>query len=474
MARFDERVFKANDIRGPYPDQLNDGFAFLLGSALVEALGAKRIAVGYDCRLSSPSLSGALVAGAEASGAEIAVLGLCPGEHLYYLMGSRRDFDLGVMVTASHNPPQYNGFKVVGPDAEPIMEYNGLGAARQWIKGAPAPPERDFEAPRKSLCVEKDYVRYAVSVAGVPDPKALKVVADPGNGMGGLLWEELSAVTGIKPIRMNFKPDGHFPAHEPNPSKLENLLPLRDRVVREGANIGFAYDGDADRVVGVAANGRILHGSEMIVAVAEHMFEGQFSGQIAVNLVTSRTVIDFFRARGCEPVIAPVGHAKVKRLMRSDPTILFAGEQSGHYFYREFFCCESATITSLHLMHLAAAGRLLPLLESLPGPWLSLAKEPSFDFEEREEAVAACRATARRGIEMFPNAEEISCETRGEIKRHCDPSDIDEADGIRADYANWWFCVRPSETEPLARLTLEARNQTVLQEKLAALSKPHT
>jgi phosphomannomutase len=345
---------------------------------------------------------------------------------------------------------------------------------REWMSSAPEPEERAFQAPVKSFFAEKAYADYAISVAGVPDASAIRVVADPGNGMAGLMWQELTAATGIKPIRMNFEPNGRFPAHEPNPSKLENLLPLRDRVVAEGADIGFAYDGDADRAVAVLADGYIMHGSEMIAAIVERLFEGSPPGRFAVNLVTSRKLLDFFRARGSEPVMGAVGHAKVKRLMRSDPTILFAGEQSGHYFYREFFCCESALITTLHLLHLAAAGRLQSLVEGLPGPWLMPAKEPSFNFADRDEAVAACRVAASEGLRTFPDPQEIACEAGWQVKRNCSAVDVEQADGIRVDYPDWWFCVRPSETEPLVRLTLEARTQTALQEKQAALSKPFT
>lgn len=472
--QFDQRVFKANDIRGTYPEQLTAELAFLLGKALAEVMGAKRAAVGYDCRASSPALCSGLTAGLEASGAKTTVLGLCPAEILYYVMGSRDEFDLGAIVTASHNPPQFNGFKIVARGADPITEFNGLGALREWMSSAAAPGEPVFELPAKSFFAEKAYMEYATSAVGLPDAGAIKVVADPGNGMAGLLWEELTAATGIKPIRMNFEPDGSFPAHEPNPSKLENLLPLRDRVVAEGADIGFAYDGDADRAVAVLGNGHIMQGGEMIAAIVEHLFAGSPPGRVAVNLVTSRKLLDFFRARGSEPVMAAVGHTKVKRLMRSDPTILFAGEQSGHYFYREFFCCESALMTTLHLLHLAAAGRLQSLMESLPGPWLMPAKEPSFNFADRDEAVAACRAAASEGLKMFPDPLEITCEAGWQAKRDCSSADIKEADGIRVDYHDWWFCVRPSETEPLVRLTLEARTQTALQEKQAVLSKLFT
>jgi len=469
--QFDERVFKSNDIRGIYPAQVNEQFAWLLGCSLVSVLGARRIALGRDCRTSGSVLYAALAEGISSAGGDVGAVDLCPLELLHYLMGSGAGFDLAVMVTASHNPARFNGFKLVGEGGAPIGERNGLREVRRWIASAPAPDWKQARPPEKAVFAEDRYLRHALSVAGVPDARKLKVVVDPGNGTGGLLWRGLDEALGVEPVRMNFEPDGRFPAHEPNPARLENLLPLRDRVRREGADIGFAYDGDADRTVAVLADGHIIHGSEVILALFEHLFGTGSSARCAVSMVTSRKVLDFMRARGSAPLIAPVGHAKVKSIMRADASIAFAGEQSGHYFYREFYCCESSLITTLHLLHLAAAGALQPLVRQLPGPWLAPAEEPTFECARHEDAVAACRAVARAGLEMFPGPLEIMCERDWQVARRCDPQDIESAVSIRVDYPDWWFCARPSMTEPVARLSLEARDAEDLETKVAALSR---
>ena len=470
MARFDQSVFKANDIRGTYPDQLNEGFAFLFGRALGEVLGAERVAVGRDARLSSPTLAGALAEGLNAAGAEVGALGLCPIELVYHVTGSDYGFDLGVMVTASHNPAKFNGFKVVGPGAQPVTPRNGLDRVMRWIADAPAHAPGHWEPPPKSVLAEADYARRAAAIAGVPDAGGLKVVVDPGNGVGGLIWEMLSSVCNVPFVRMNFDPDGRFPAHEPNPSRLENLLPLRDRVLAEGADIGFAYDGDADRTMAVLDDGHITDGGETIAVLAGRLFGDELPAGLAVSMTASRKVLDHFRRRSGEPLIVPVGHAKVKHAMRSDPAIRFAGEQSGHYFYREFHCCESSLITTLHLLHLAAAGRLGPQVRSLPGPWVRPAREPTFHFPHQAEALAACRSVTREAIEVFPQPGEIMCEVNWQVARHCTPADVDQAQGVRVDYPDWWFCVRPSGTEPVVRLAVEDRSEVRLRQRLAVLT----
>lgn len=478
--KFDERVFKANDIRGHYPDSIDESFGWFLGRGAVEVVGARKVLLGRDCRLSSPALSGAVHAGLSSAGAEVGVVGLCPSELIYYLMGSGDEYDLAVIVTASHNPPEYNGFKVVGPGGEPVTSAGGLGEIRDWMHERPEPkPPAALDAgpaavsePQQTVFAEKDYIRFVVDEMGeIPDPGALKIVVDPGNGTGGILWEDLSAATGLEPIRMNFEPDGRFPAHMPNPAKSRNIEPLRRRVVDEGADIGFAYDGDADRTVAVLDDGGVVDGSQMIVALAEALFEDDPSALCAVSMTTSRKVLDFLRQNTTEPVVVPVGHAKVKRIMRKRPEIDFAGEESGHYFFREFFSCESSLMTTLHLLHLSAEGRLRPLLKSLPGPWVRPDPEPAYPFEHREKALAACTRAAKGALEIFPEPDEIMCEYEWEIGRHCTAEDIDEATGVRMDYADWWFAVRPSGTEPLARLAGEARTEELLTRRLEALGE---
>jgi phosphomannomutase len=469
MVKFDEQVFKPNDIRGIYPHQLHEGFAFMLGVAVVKQFGVKRIVIGRDCRLSSPGLYAALACGIKSAGGEVGAADLCPMEIIYYIMGSRSDFDFGIMVTASHNPPQYNGFKLFGRGVRPIDEREGLSRLRPLIETATAPVPDKFTSPPKNLSFETECVRFALKAAGVQDVPRLKVVVDPGNGTGGLLWGALADVAGVRPIAMNFEPDGRFPSHHPNPARLANLEPLKGRVLAEGADIGFAYDGDADRTVAVLSDGHVLDGSAMIVALVERLFAGRPSARCAVNMVTSRKTLDYLRARGQEPLMAPVGHAKIKRAMQAHPDVGFAGEQSGHYLYREFFCCESSLVTSLHLMHLVACGRLASLVGEMPGPWFGPRREPEFRFVQRAEALATCRAATMAGLKEFPGPQEIMCEWNAEVHRRCKPADIAQADGVRVDYEDWWFSMRPSGTEPIARLAIEARSKTELQAKRRAL-----
>jgi phosphomannomutase len=256
---------------------------------------------------------------------------------------------------------------------------------------------------------------------------------------------------------MNFEPDGNFPAHVPNPAKWENIEPLVRRVQAEGADLGLAYDGDADRSVAVLPDGRVMGGSEMTAALADEFLRECPDALCAVSMTTSRRCLDFLRSRGPEPAIVPVGHAKVKRLMRRRKEIDFAGEESGHYFYREFFCCESSLITTLRVLGMAASGRLQALMARLPGTWHSPRHEPSFPFAERPRALSASHEVALHALEMFPEPDEVMCEIEGRIERRCDERQIRSSSGVRADYADWWFAVRPSGTEPLARLTGEAR-----------------
>ena len=470
MAQFENHIFKANDIRGTYPDQVNDEFAYLLGSGLATALSAKRVAIGRDCRLSSPALYAALAAGLKAAGAEPGCLDLCPTELLYFLMGSRRDFDLGVMVTASHNPPHFNGFKIVGPGAEPVTERSGLKKARQWIADAAISIPHAPPPPPKSLFIEKEYARYAASVAGstaglIP----LKVVVDPANGAGGLIWREISTLTGVEPVKMNFEPDGRFPAHEADPSRAENLRPLQEAVLANDADIGFAYDGDADRTVVVLKGGHIMDGNETTAAIVEHLFAGKPSASFAVNMTASRGILDLFRAKGIEPLIVPVGHAKIKRIMRSREDVEFAGETSGHYYYRKFFCCESSLITTLHLLHLATTGSLQALRQSMRRPWFASSRRLTVPSAGRAVLLRACRAVAAEALTMFPNPREILCEIDWQVRRDCEPTDIGAADAIRMDYEDWWFCTRPSDTEANGQIAIEALTSEDLRRKQEAL-----
>lgn len=481
MAQVDRRVFKSYDIRGTYPDQLDERFSYLLGRALASVLGARRVAAGHDSRLSSPSLYAALAAGLRDAKADMGGMGLCATELVYYVMGSAAErhpggpkaasgaFDLGVMVTASHNPPEYNGFKVVRAGGEPVSGAGGLDEVRRAMEamdvGAMA-----GAAPPKTVAAEEEYLDFALRLVGTPQAQCLRIAVDAGNGVGGLLWEGLSCRLGVEPVRLNFEPDGRFPAHHPDPSHRQNLEQLIGAVRACRLDLGFCYDGDADRVVVALPDGHVVDGSEMIACIAERLLSRRPSPAFGVGQTTSRRALDHFRRRGVEPTIVPVGHAKIKRIMRADPEMAFAGEDAGHYYYRDFFCCDSSLITTLHVLHLAAEGRLEALVRSLPGPWVRPADGPAFAFANQAHALQVCRAVSLRILERCGAPLEMTCEREGRVVRHCTPADVEACEGVRADYADWWFCVRPSGTEPIARLALEGRSAGLLEERQRELS----
>ncbi len=469
MAALDASVFKSYDIRGVYPEQLDERFAWLLGRALPAALGAGRVVVGRDARLSSPALYGALIGGLKEAGARVGGLGLCPTELVYYAAGARREWELGVMITASHNPPEYNGFKIVRAGGEPVSASSGLDEVRRAMEGMDCPEPAAGE-PDEQVEALADCVAFALDAVGRPHAAALRVVADAGNGVAGLLWDAMAEAVGVETVRLNWEPDGRFPAHHPDPSRRENLEELVEAIAREGADLGFAYDGDADRVVAALADGHVVDGSEMTVCLAERMLAEQPDACFGVGQTISRKALDHFAACGVEPVMVPVGHAKIKALMRASPAMRFAGEDAGHYYFRDFFCCDSSLMTTLHLLHLSAGGGLYGLIEGLPGPWHRPLREPSFAFAEQDRALAVCRDVARSALGAAPHWREVCVERHGAIRRRCRPEDIEGCDGVRVDYEDWWFCVRPSGTEPIARLALEARTERLLKEKTDELS----
>jgi phosphomannomutase len=462
--KIDRSVIKSYDIRGTYPDQLDEAFAYLLGKALPGVVSAQRVAVGHDARLSSPPLYAALATGFEQAGSNVVGLGLCPTELVYYVLGAREDFELGVMVTASHNPPEYNGFKVVGAGARPVTGETGLGAACGAMEQMRAALPEQPQPPRETVHVDSDYLDFALELLGEPPVEDLSVVVDAGNGLGGLLWESLAARLGLEPVRLNFQPDGRFPAHPPDPTDEVNLVPLVRRVRAEAADIGFAYDGDADRVVMVLADGHIVDGSETTACIAHRTLKEEPGCAFGMGQTVSRKALDYFRGLGLEPTFVPVGHAKIKSVLRSHPDMAFAGESAGHYYYRDFFSCDSALLTTLHVLHLLAEGELAELIGALPGPWHSPVRQPTIEFGDQDHALEVCRRVALAAVDEWPEPVEITCEKEGAVMRHCAPDRIREGLSARVDYADRWFCVRPSGTEPIARLTLEARSPEELEE----------
>ena len=462
MAIIDESAVKSYDIRGIYPDQVDEEFAWLLGAALPRVLSAGNVAIAHDARLSSPALYAALADGFRHAGSTVKGLGQCPTELLYYVMGSGLEFDLGVMITASHNPPDYNGFKVVKQGGEPVTGATGLTDACELMKqmeaDLPATPEPPPEMPSPAA----DYMDFALDLVGRPEPGKPELVVDAGNGMGGCLWEQITDRLGLEPRRLNFEPDGRFPAHHPDPTRMENLQPLIDTVGERGAKLGFSYDGDADRVVVVLEDGHVVDGSEMSACIARRLLERDPGCVFGLGQTTSRKVWGYFRKQGVEPVMVPVGHAKIKRVLRGEPRMAFAGEHAGHYYYRDFFCCDSALITTLHLLHLVGDG-LSSLVDEFRGRWHRSPGGTSVEFDRQDVALEVCRRAALEVLEDAPKPLEITCEREGKVLRNCSADDFETADSVRIDYPDWWFCVRPSGTEPIARVVVECTDRDAVE-----------
>ncbi len=461
MANIDESVVKSYDIRGIYPDQIDEQFAWLLGAALARVLAADSVAIARDARLSSPRLYAALAAGFRHAGSAVQGMGECPTELLYYVLGFRQRFDLGVMITASHNPPAYNGFKVVKQGGEPVTGGSGLGEACALMKRMEPRLPAEPEPPPEMASPGPDYMDFALELVGRPEAGRLNLVVDAGNGVGGYLWEQITGRLGLEPQRLNFEPDGRFPAHHPDPTRAENLQPLVEAVRGGGGRLGFAYDGDADRVVVVLDDGHVVDGSEMSACIARRLRERDPECVFGLGQTISRKVWDHFRARGVAPLMVPVGHAKIKRVLRAEPGMAFAGEHAGHYYYRAFCSCDSALITTLHLLHLAGRG-LTDLVGEFRGRWHRSPGGTSVEFDRQDEALRVCRRVARSVLGEHPDALEITCEHEGRVLRDCRGEDIARADGVRVDYPDWWFCVRPSGTEPIARVVVECTDRSAV------------
>ncbi|HYY78183.1 MAG TPA: phosphomannomutase/phosphoglucomutase [Actinomycetes bacterium] len=427
-----EQVFKAYDVRGTYPDQLDEQLALRIGRAFVSLTGAAALAVGQDMRPSSAPLADALSEGARSQGADVVRVGLCSTDMLYYVSGA---LDVpGVMLTASHNPARYNGFKLCRPGAVPVGEATGLADIRAMV--AAGQPVAEAARPGSERPGRDLLDRYAAHVRGFVDRDALRpltVVADAANGMAGHV---LGAVFDGLPFRlvpMYFELDGNFPNHPADPINPENLRELQARVVAEGADVGLAFDGDADRVFLVDERGGIVQSSLVVALIARTMCEREPGATILYNLICSRVVPETVLAAGGKPVRTRVGHSFIKQVM-ADTGAIFGGEHSGHYYFRDNYRADSGMVAAVVALEvLSRAGR--PLSEVL-APYRRYAA--SGEINRRvDDPAAVIRAIADR----FPAGAR------------------DWTDGLTVDAADWWFNLRPSNTEPLLRLNVEATGE---------------
>ena len=431
-----EGIFKAYDVRGLYGEQMDGTTAYLIGRAFARVLAdlrGKRVAdlrigVGRDMRLQAPEMAGRLSDGLIDEGAQVLNAGMVGTEMLYFMVGAR-ELDGGAMVTASHNPKAYTGVKLVREGALALSGETGINAIRDMILSGlgDAPGGGGTE----DVDISGEFRQRALSFIDVEALRPLKVVVDGGNGMAGEMVGPLLDAFPIDLISTYWTPDGNFPDHEPNPLLPENRAFIVERVRAEGADVGIAWDGDADRCFFIDDEGEFVDGDFLTALLAELVLEKSPGADILYDVRASRAVPDTVQAAGGVAHINRVGHAFMKRAMK-ELGGAFAGEVSGHYYFREFYNADSGTIPALLVLELISKSgrRLSDLVGELRAEY--------FISGEINSEVADPEAKMKEIAEKHPDAE------------------ITWLDGVSVDYPEWHFNVRPSNTEPLLRLNLES------------------
>jgi phosphomannomutase len=424
------KIFGAYDVRGIYPETLDEDVAYRIGRAFVQYLGAQAVAVGRDMRVSSPALAGALVRGITDQGADAVDLGMTTTDELYFAVG-KFGYPAGVMVTASHNPKQYNGLKMCREDAIAISSETGGNAIRDLaLAGNPPEPARKGQVIQRD--VTDDYVRHVLSFIDVAKVRPLKIAVDAGNGMAGMIVPKVFAQLPCELIPLYFELDGTFPNHPASPIEPENTAVLRALVPERHCDMGVAFDGDADRMFLVDEQGKLLGGDMVTALVAQSLLRKHPGATILYNLISSRSVPELIERDGGRAVRTRVGHSFIKAQMRQENAI-FGGEHSGHFYFRDNWYADSGLIAFLVVLELISeSGKTVS----------ELVRAVDHRFRSGEINTEVADQQGRmRAIEAHYAAE---------------GGQVDFLDGITVSFPTWWFNVRPSNTEPLLRLNLEA------------------
>jgi len=430
------KIFKAYDIRGIVPDQFDEGVAESIGAAFAALTEAPAIVTVHDMRTSSASLADAFGRGAAGQGADVVAAGLGSTDMLYYASGS---LGLpGAMITASHNPSKYNGIKLCRGGAKPVGADTGLKELEETARrGVPAHDGPSGTVTRRDLL--SGYTACLKTLVDLSGIRPLTVAVDAANGMAGYTVPEAFDGLPVTTIPLYFELDGTFPNHEANPIDPRNLRDLRQAVVAHGADIGLAFDGDADRCFVVDERGEIVSPSVLTALIAVRELAREPGATVIHNLITSRAVPEFIAKHGGTPVRTRVGHSFIKADMAATGAV-FGGEHSGHFYFRDFWFADSGLLAALHV--LAALGGQDRPLSQLLAEYSRYHASGEINSEVRDQAAATARVRAafrpRTGVTL------------------------DELDGLTVTTADWWFNLRPSNTEPLLRLNAEAADEATL------------
>ncbi len=435
-------VFKAYDVRGIHPTELDEEGAYAIGRAYVEHFEPRRIAVGRDMRVSSPAMAASLIDGAADGGADVLDLGMVGTEMVYVAVGEL-GLDGGVCVTASHNPKQYTGMKIVRRGALPVGGESGLFDVRDRALDLVA-DSNYLPSSRRGSVEEYDvwpaFVDKVLSFVDVGAMKPLKVVIDAANGMAGAMLPPVLERLPLDAVTCYFEPDGTFPHHEPNPLLPENREFIVGKTTEESADLGVAYDGDADRCFFVDDTGEFVPGDFVTALLAQSILEKEGGGKVIYDVRASRAVPETIERAGGEPLINRVGHAYIKHRMRKEDAV-FGGEVSAHYYFRDFSQADSGVVPFLLMVELISKrGRKLSEL-------LAPFRKRFFITGELNTPVA-----------------DVALKLQ-ELKERYSDGRVTHLDGISVDYDDWHFNVRPSNTEPLLRLNLEATSEELMEAK---------
>jgi phosphomannomutase len=431
-------IFKAYDIRGVYPDDLDEGVGYAIGRAFVTFLKTDTVIVGRDMRLSGPQMFKAVTSGLMEQGADVIDIGMVGTDQYYYACATLGQ--AGIMVTASHNPKQYNGFKMVRHMPHLLSGDKGIQDLRRIVEGdAFAASRRRGTMTRQDL--SDQFVEKVLSLINVSSLCSMKVIADTGNGMVGPILSKVYARLPVQLIGMYLDPDGSLPNHGLDPLQPENRTELQQRVVTEHADIGFAFDGDGDRFFTIDDRGEFVAGDFLTALMAEYFLDKYPGAGIIYDVRASWAVPDLIRRAGGTPLMERVGHAFIKERMAREGAV-FAGEVTGHYYFRDFFSADSGIVPSLVVLEMLSRRhvRLSQLLEQLEAQYhisgeinTRITVDPTVKIQEL--------AAAYKDAEVY------------------------WLDGISVTYPDWHFNVRPSNTEPLLRLNLEAKSEALMKEK---------
>lgn len=440
----DPTIFKAYDVRGTYPEQVNGEIAYKIGAALATFLKPRTMAVGRDMRLSSDELFEGLTRGLEESGVDVVDLGLVSTDGLYFAVG-KYGYDGGVMITASHNPKEYNGFKICKKEAIPLSGSDGLHQMRISI-------EQDtffHKAPDHGVTVRKDisdaYTEHCLSFVDLSKIKPFKIVIDAGNGMAGVTLPPVLEKLALDVTPLFFEPDGTFPNHPASPIELENLVDLQKKMAEIKADFGVAFDGDADRMFLLDRHGHQLGGDMVTAMVAKSLLEKNPGETILYNLICSKAVPKLVESMGGTAIRTRVGHALIKPLMKKHNAV-FGGEHSGHFYFRDNWFADSGLIA------------LLVCLELI-----------SDDGRPLDELINKINPYVRSG-EINSRVDDVTAKIE-EVAQVYTDSEQDRLDGLTVSLDDSWFNLRPSNTEPLLRLNIEADNEQVLSRRKEELLK---